>query len=75
MKGPWIVRGCVSQIHPFVERYKELLVCIVFRRGRWPDKMCLRLRCWGGNLPFAVILQPKRLVDLIEADVVRVGNK
>ena len=69
------VCGCVSQLHPPAERNKELLVCIVFRCGRWPDKMCLGLRCWGDNVPFAVILQPKMLVDPIEADVVREGNE
>ena len=37
--------------------------------------MCLRLGCWGDSTPFAVILQPKMLVDPIEADVVRVANE
>ena len=68
------VRGCVSQIHSLAERYKELIVSIVFRRGRWPCTMCLGLRYRGDNIPFAMILQPKALVYPIEADVVRVGN-
>ena len=73
--GAMDVHEYVSQIHPLAERYKKLLLSIFFRRGRWPDKMCLGLRCWGDDVPFAVILQPTILVDPIESDIVRVGNK
>ena len=69
------VCGCVSQVHPLAERYQKLLVSIVFRRGRWPYEMCLGLRCGGNNVPFAVILQPKTLIDSIEADIARVSDE
>merc|ERR1712086_222345 len=55
-EGAMDVCRCVSQVHPLAERYQELLVSIVSRRGRWPYEMCLGPRCGGNNVPSAMIL-------------------